>query len=326
MKLKEFQRSSGNIVSIVFLLFLLTVLLVAIWQKQDVIDWWKLRDYTPNASVKSLADATSMTDFGRRLFYINQPELLTGSSFSHQCDFGKEKTIVLGCYAGNDRGIFLYKVEDPRLDGVIQTTAAHEMLHAAYNRLNSKERAEIDNELAAYYRSIKDDRLIETIDAYNKSEPDEIANEMHSIFGTEVSTLPITLEKHYQKYFKDRKTVVRLSEKYQYEFTSRRKQAAIYDSDLAALKSRIDANELILRSKERILIQQYKDLQSLRETIDSSQYNLKVHDYNNDVQNYNNLITEAKSQIAEFNSIVKKRNDLALEERELTQALSSKNL
>ncbi len=62
---------------------------------------------------------------------------------------------------------------------------------------------------------------------------------MHSIFGTEVQTLPPDLETYYSQYFKNRSSVVGLSARYQAEFTSRKDQVAADDARLKSLKTKL---------------------------------------------------------------------------------------
>lgn len=320
------NTTRSNAFSVAFLSLVLCLIAVIVWRAQDITDWWVLRNYQPSSTVRSLADAASMNDEGRKLFYVNKPQIISGQAFSSQCDFGAEKTIVLGCYIAEDGGIYLYDVTDPRLDGVEQTTAAHEMLHAAYRRLSSSEKKRIDDMLLVYYASLKDERLLATIDSYKKTEPSELTNEMHSIFATEIANLTPDLEEYYRTYFDDRMAVVRLSEKYQHEFTSRREQAAAYDEELSVLKSEIDRSESTLKSMENELSARYKRLQSLRTSGDAAYYNSQVDDYNYAVEQYNTILNAVKSQISTYNEIVRKRNALALEDRELTEALSNKPL
>jgi len=299
---------------------------VVIWKFQAIIDWWHLRNYTAPAPISAIADKTTMTSYGRRLFYVNHPELLT-TDFSKHCQVAAEKTIVLGCYKGGDHGIYLYNVTDERLNGVVETTAAHEMLHAGYARLSGSERAHINSLLESYYKtSLSDERIKSTIDAYKISEPTEIDNEMHSIFGTEVRNLPPELETYYTKYFSKRVVVVAMTERYQAEFTSRRDQAASYDQQLATLKPIIDANQAEIKRQYALIGKMSSQLDSLKNSNKIDEYNQLVDTYNSSVRVYNNLLTKTQSQIDEYNAIVEKRNALALEERDLTEALSGKSL
>ena len=71
---------------------------------------------------------------------------------------------MLGCYHSNQDGIFLYNVQDARLAGVQQVTAAHEMLHAAYDRLSTKDKNYVDGLLMDYLQERpQDQRIIDTM-------------------------------------------------------------------------------------------------------------------------------------------------------------------
>jgi flagellar biosynthesis chaperone FliJ len=240
---------------------------------------------------------------------------------------GGEKTIILGCYKGGDRGIYLYRVSDPRLDGVVEVTAAHEMLHAAYERLSSDERRSLDRQLEAFYRqSLRDERVKTTVDSYKTLEPSELPNEMHSIFATEVAVLPTELEQYYTRYFRDRQRVVALATAYQSEFTLRREQVALYDAELAAVKTTIDSNQAGLTTQRRTLETRQAELTRLRASGDIAGYNARVAGYNQLVDTYNETIQSTRGLITHYTDTVEKRNAIALEERQLTQALSADSL
>lgn len=320
------KRHSGVTGVLLGLLISLSFGVLLLLNLQAIIDWWHLRDYTPPTQISAIADKTTMTDYARRLFYVNHPSLLDADTFSRHCS-ATEKTIILGCYNGGDRGIFLYNVTDERLSGVVETTAAHEMLHAGYARLSSTERGRIDQLLENYYKNdLKDERVKSTIDAYRTSEPTELNNEMHSIFGTEVGTLPPELETYYRQYFTDRAAVVAMTDHYQSEFTTRRDQANAYDAELATLKPIIEANQTEIKRQYTALTTQSARMETLKSSGRTSDYNALVDSYNASVGSYNALLARTQTQINQYNAIVEKRNALALETRDLTQALSGKAL
>jgi len=298
----------------------------AVLFRQSIEDWWKLRGYTPPTAIANIAHEDTMTTEARHLFYVNKPEIVTGEAFTSKCPAGGEKTVVLGCYVGNDGGIYVYDVTDTRLNGVIQVTAAHEMLHAAYARLSGSEKTRVDQMLSDYYdHQLQDQRIKDTIAAYKQSEPTELLNEMHSIFGTEVANLPAGLEDYYAQYFQDRAVIAGYTAQYKAEFTSRQQQVAAYDAQLASLKETIDANETELESQKAAL-----DAQAAALAADSQQniaaYNQKVREYNQAVNEYNALLRQTKNLIDEYNTLVDKRNQIALEEQQLVQALSPQSL
>jgi hypothetical protein len=297
----------------------LLLVVVALLKQQDLLDWWRLRDYVAPTTVAALADDDTMTSYAERLFYVNSPAVTRASDFTRNCPTGGEKTVVLGCYVGNDHGIYVYDVTDERLNGVEQVTAAHEMLHAAYRRLSAHERTRIDALLTSYYEhDLTDQRIKDTIEAYKKSEPNDVVNEMHSVFGSEVAQLPAELEAYYQRYFTNRATVTGYTAKYQAEFTSRQTQVTQYDAQLKDLKRQIDVNNADLRRQRDSLDAQSRQLEAARSSGKYAEYNAGVASYNAAVDQYNRLLNATRALINQYNDIV--------EEQQLTDALSPSSL
>jgi hypothetical protein len=319
MKTKQVQ-----ILLLVLLLGFTGTLLV---ERQAALDWLRLRGYTAPVTVAQLATDDTMTSSARHLFYVNHPDVTTGSDFTSHCPSGGEKTVVLGCYLGNDIGIYVYAVSDARLNGVEQVTAAHEMLHAAYRRLSHSERTKVDAMLMDYYEhGLTDQRVKDTVDAYKQSEPNDVVNEMHSIFGTEVADLPAPLEQYYQKYFTDRSKVTAYTASYQGEFTTRQDQVAAYDAQLKTMKQQISDSETQLNRDKAALDAQNTGLQNERSSGQIAAYNSGVAGYNRAVDAYNTLLAGTKDLISQYNSIVDKRNAVALEEQQLSKELSASSL
>ena len=147
------MRRRRSVRRIVLGLSLVAVPLVGLWQRQNIFDWAQLRDYTPPAAIVSLAEADSMNEKAKRIFYVNHPQLTSDTtSFRQACSIS-EQTIVLGCYHPDQQGIFVYDVQDERLSGIEEVTSAHEMLHAAYDRLSSKDRKDVDKMLNDFYKN-----------------------------------------------------------------------------------------------------------------------------------------------------------------------------
>lgn len=311
------QRSS-RIASLVTTVLLVGVFVLVWTHRNELYDWARLRDYTPPAAVTSLADQTTMTSSARRLFYVNRPQIQDRDAFNVSCPSnGGEQTIILGCYHDHETGIFVYNVTDAQLSGVQQVTAAHEMLHGAYERLSPHERDKVDALLEDFYANgLQDKRVKDTIDAYKKSEPNDLVNEMHSIFGTEVASLPPALEAYYKQYFTNRQQVVAYATQYQQAFTSREAQIAQYDAQLKSLKADIEQKESDLEAQAAVL-------NSTRSQVERSNDRFQIEAYNAKVGDYNSLLQTVNGQINQFNSILDKRNAIALEEKQLYQSINS---
>lgn len=308
------------------LLALLLAANVVAWsERQAIADWWRLRDYQASSDIVSLASDTTMTDKARHLFYVNHPSLETKENFNQHCSDESQETAVLGCYRGNRQGIYIYAVTDTRLNGVRQVTAAHEMLHQAYDRLSPSQRNHIDALLEDYYGHGLTDEAVKTkLDSYKKQPGTVLVNEMHSIFGTEVRDLPPELETYYKQYFADRLKVVSMREAYQGEFTRRQDLVKQYDAQLADLKTQINSNKATLEQDMNFLNAKEKAINQDVASGNQSAYQADVQTYNGMVGTYNTLLTTTRNLIAQHNDIVGKRNDLAVQEQQLQQALDSR--
>lgn len=294
-------------------------------QRQAIQDEWQLYGYTAPVAVANLATQDGMTSYARRVYYVNRPGIISGSQFSQLCPSNNrsEKTIVLGCYHGGQSGIELLGVNDPFLNGVEQVTAAHEMLHAAYDRLSTSEKNKIDALLTNYYQhDLHDARLLAIIDAYKLSEPNDVVNEMHSVFGTEIVSLPLPLEQYYQRYFTNRMDVVAFAAKYQAEFTNRQNVVTQDDAQLATLKTQIESIQSDLADQLAVINDSQARLTALRSS-DVYAYNASVPAYNRLVDRYNSEVNYIQALTAQYNELVNSRNAIALEVDQLAKELSN---
>jgi len=318
------MSSRGRLIRLIPLVALLLVLAAAFWQQQNIRDWIQLYGYNAPTPVVQLADQIQLAPQARRMFYVNHPALQDRSAFNVSCSSHGEQTIVLGCYHPVNRGIFVFRVSDDRLQGVDQVTAAHEMLHAAYDRLSSHDRTHVDALLQNFYDTkLTDPRIKSVIDSYRQTEPNDVVNEMHSVFGTEVGTLTPELETYYHRYFIDRAKVVQYASDYQAEFTTRQNQVATYDDQLETMKNQIDMNNAQLKTQENQITAFRKQMDAQRSSGDIDIYNNNVPIYNHQIDAYNALITSTRNLISSYNQLVVTRNQLALQVTDLAHSIDS---
>ena len=304
------------------LIVLLMACSMAWLYRWSIFDWWRLQSYEASPEITRLVQSVQMSHPARRIFYAYHPELADKQKFNNYCS-NTEQTIILGCYIGG-RGIYLYNVTDERLEGVKEVTAAHELLHAVYDRLTLGEKKRIDQLLLATLDDLDNDRIRATVENYRKRDPDVVVNELHSIIGTEVRDIPPELEEYYAKYFLDRQSLVTFSEQYEAVFTKRKQKVAELDKRLTELKAEIDALQAVLEDQRRSISQEKQRLDELLEDQDYEEYNKGVDDFNSNVRNYNNNARRLQGNIDEFNRLVQERNSIALEENELLKAIDSR--
>lgn len=308
----------------VVLLLMVTLLGLAALNRNNLFDWMRLRNYQAPAAIAQLAVEDGMTNYAKKLFYINHPQLDGKASFNQACPNGDAtQSIVLGCYHSNQQGIFLLNVTDPRLQGVEQVTAAHETLHSAYDRLSGSQRRKIDTMLNDYYRyDLTDQTIKNEIAIYQKTEPRDVTNEMHSVFGTEVAQLPAPLEQYYKTLFTNRAQIVAYANQYQAEFTSRQATVSQDDAQLSALQAQILSGEASLKTKLATINAEQQTLAAQRST-NVTAYNAAVPGFNALVDSYDQEVRSVQALVTQYNQLVVARNAVALQENQLTSDLTA---
>ncbi|MDB5176883.1 MAG: hypothetical protein JWN75_551 [Candidatus Saccharibacteria bacterium] len=229
------QRGLGSFISVAVLIGL--SLFVRI-NYQDIADALRFWAYQPPTAVSSIVSRSGLSDAGTFALYSSQPSIEGNQTFNDKCGRQEQNTAILGCYT-NGR-IYIYDVTDARLDGIKEVTAAHEMLHAIYQRLSGDEKTSVDKLVEEEYTKLSSDPAFsERMAFYARTEPGERDNELHSIIGTEVSTISPDLEAHYAKYFTDRSKILTLFNNYNGAFTSLDTQAKSLQTQLDSLGDQI---------------------------------------------------------------------------------------
>lgn len=232
------SRGSWRVGGWIFSLLLMAAGVGIATNQQLIADQLAVWRYQPTAEVNSYVERTAMTDTGKFYLYASHPHVETTRKFNDLCGRTEAATAILGCYVSGR--IYVYGVSDARLDGIRDVTAAHEMLHAVYVRLSPSERAKVDSLIEAQYKTVvATPELSERMAFYERTEPGERNNELHSIFATEFAELSPELEAHYGKYFQDRQRVVALHARYADVFAQLKSEAETLLATLKTLQSQI---------------------------------------------------------------------------------------
>ncbi len=305
------------------LIFTGLVLAGSYWIFQNrflIVDEVKNFNYVPGVEIQELAEKAHFTSAGRRIFYASRPEVDDKGLFAQNCP-KKERTIVLGCYTGTN--IYILKVDDPKLAGVMEVTAAHEMLHGAYQRLSSGERNRINSLLEKQYAQLEDKRVLELVESYRADDASQVVNEMHSIFPTEVGQLLPELEEYYKKYFTDRLKVVQTANQYEAVFNELQQKLDLLEGQISTQKAQIDQVQEKL-NKERVEIEQLKSqMDGYKQAGRFNEHDALVPRYNSLVKAYNSQIPSLEAKINNYNKLVEERNKLVVSKQKLYETLST---
>lgn len=219
MKKNIFWRA----IPLVLALALLAGTIWAVYNQQAIIDRFVVASYQPTQEVNDIVDNIQLTDDGKFYFFAAQPEINNREQFRDNCSNRDKESIILGCYV-SPQHIFIFDIDDDRLTGVKEVTSAHEMLHVAYDRLSSSEKQRVNGLLEEELAKITDEKLQQRLSVYERTEPGEKFNELHSIIGTEILSLSPELESYYSKYFINRKAVAEMAVQYERLFRELQQQ------------------------------------------------------------------------------------------------------
>lgn len=239
--LRTKPSSKGGIASFVLAILFIGLAGLLWLNRQMVVDHLSVWQFQPSQDVAMLASDAGMNGHGTFYFYTAHPSVEDASSFNQKCSRKEVSAAILGCYNGKD--IFIYNVKDPRLEGIREVTAAHEMLHVAYARLSDTERLRVHGLLAQEYEKLKNNaEFAERMAFYERTEPGERDNELHSIIGTEIGSIGPELEAYYGQYFINRMQSVAHHEKYAAVFSDLQKRSEVLSAQLTQLAGTIEAD------------------------------------------------------------------------------------
>ncbi len=317
------QKTLIFTVALCCVLMLLSTIIIT--NQQSISDYLTVQSFKPSIDVLNLADRSGLNDSGKFIYLASRPILNGTQTFNDECESVENIASILGCYSNGK--IYIYDVSDSRLDGIREVTATHETLHAIYARLGNGEKSKINELLQAEYEKIMNDQRFKSrMDFYNRTEPGQLYNELHSVIGTEISDINPELEEYFSKYFSDRQKVVALNNQYLSVFT---------ELDNSA-KSILESRDALIKSIEDRVDQYNSDAYLLDSDINDFNNRAANAQFSNQLQfdNERNLLVTRKnalsnnrasimSDIDKSDEMINKYNSITTESKKLYTSLDS---
>lgn len=317
LKRTSFMRSFTAIVAVA------GGLAAAYWFGPQLLDEFRAQQYTPSSHISAIEQRVTLTSAGRRIFYATSPEVQDSGQFNGSCHSVERTTAILGCYY-RDR-IYLYNVQNSELDGALDVTAAHELLHAAYARLSTFEQRKVDGLVRAAYQKVKNEPTLKRLmEYYKQAEPGAEINELHSILGTTIANLDSELERYYARYFTNRASIVTLNQRYTQVFSE-------LDQQATSLKAKISAEESSLKTEtdayQNELNQLNSDIQSFNQRavsgdFSSQEFYATRSALSGRVASLNNQQNQLNTRISAYNTMIAEYNKLAVRAQQLNQSMN----
>jgi hypothetical protein len=184
----------------------------AVTNQQWISDRAIARQFVPDQALQHYVTDASLTAEGEVYLYASLPQIVPEGEFDRYCSRDEPGIGVLGCYRLGEKRIYLYDVTDERLEAMEPVIAAHEMLHAAWDRFSQNEKDALGVLLEEALATLPSDHpMYERIASYEAHDATSRIPELYSLMGTEVESLPVALEAHYSRFIADRQAVVALA-------------------------------------------------------------------------------------------------------------------
>jgi len=265
--------------------------------------------FEPSADIRAYASQATMTPEAEVYYYASQPEVVPAVEFDRYCSREEPGIGVLGCYKLGEKRIYLYDVTDERLAAMEPVIAAHEMLHAVWDRFTDTKKDQLGVLLEDAFAALPDDHpLIERIATYEENDPRSRIPELYALLGTEVSVLPGELEDHYGLYFSDRSRVVAYADEVNSIFSTFSDELGRLVADLEARGDVIDQRKAEYELAAEIL------------GADIAVYNDRVSRYNDGED-----IDGAENFDAERNDLIARQAALRVDQAEIQALIDEHN-
>lgn len=288
------------------------------------------RQFEPSPELLSYVEAATLSPEGEVYLYASRPRVVPALEFDNYCSRDEPGIGVLGCYRLAEQRIYLYDVTDKRLEAMEPVIAAHEMLHAVWDRFSDSHKDQLAELLEEGFAALPSDHpLRDRIASYEAIDPNSRIPELYALMGTELDVLPEALEEHYSQYFTDRSRVVALAAEVYGIFDSFDQELQLLVDDLDARLDVIDARKAQYELEAEILgadIAVYNDRvarYNAGEDIDGAE---NFDDQRIDLVSRQDTLRAERRQIEalidEYNALLDELNVLNQELTELNQGIN----
>lgn len=316
--MNQMRSHKSLLLAVINLCIIVCVVAAAILNRQYIIDKYNAWEFKPSPEIAQIANNIGLNENGRFYYFASRPELDFAKEFNGECRSREQGNAILGCY--KNQRIYIYNVNDERLNGLKEVTAAHEMLHAAYERLPESDKRAVNTLLEKEYSKNSDADFSKRMDYYKRNQPGEEYNELHSIIGTEFADISPQLEDYYKRYFNNRSQVVALHSKYSDKFKELKQGSSSLRKELenlsisinnASLKYNRDISNLNREINTFNSRAKNGDFSSQEDFLNERRYLIKsTRKLEQDRANINRYIGQYESKRIEYNKLVDESNSM----------------
>lgn len=271
-------------------------------------DFIQSLSYRPAEGMDKIEKSLDLTYRGSLVFRASAPELKTGQEYNDFCESHDAGVSILGCY--KNEKILVYNIDSKELDGILESTTAHEMLHAVWRRLPESEKESLAKILNDEYEKNKE--VLSIVEEYSAATS---TDEIFARIGTEIHETAKELEDVYARYFNDRQKIVNYHDKFASVFNDLSKEIKQLSSEIDSLKKSIEEKSVEYTTRSNELKPKVEEFNECAKTTDCYSYytfNTKRNELQNEKTALDNLYNEITNETNSYNEKVKEYNANAL--------------
>lgn len=322
-------RVLRRVASIVVVSLIAVAGVFAYSNKQFLSDVWAANTFQPSPEITSLQESIALTDRGNRVFLASQPTLDDAEQFNENCASvdHDEDGHILGCFA--DDQIHLFNIQDERLAGIVEVTAAHELMHAVFQRIQGPARDDLVNKLIDLYDEMKVTHpvLSERMSVYEHLSRTSFANELHSVFATEAWPLPVWLQQHYAQWFTDQQVISTFYNSFHGTFEDLYAQSEALSAELESIRADVEQRRVLYREALDIYNAELADFKQRNEAYEFSSNPAEFYRLRDDFDArraaLNAEVDAINAEIARYEALRAELNKLSELNRELQSQMSA---
>lgn len=299
-------------------------LFFAFSNQHRIRDYFAAQKYKPDAEISKIENRIKPTTTAKTVFYASNPKVENSEEFNENCKNREEDSAILGCYKLGK--IHLYDVKNSKLDGIKEVTAAHELLHAIWERMSLSERDKIGKLLNAEYERVKDADFEKLMQSYDRTEPGERINELHSLIGTEQLEISKELEEHYAKFFKNRREIAQIYQSYNKNFKDLKNRSEALTTELEKMKPEIEQSTKKYSENSKEL---EEDIAEFNNDAKTGKYETQA-EFNADrakllrrIRNLETSRLKINDLVNSYNSKINELNEVSVQQNELYKSINS---
>lgn len=300
-KKQNLKKPRYKVRKLLFVASVLTIIIYFVFG-QSVRDNYTVAFSSSSEQIKSIARDAGFSTHGKAIFFRADPELVNADELYMYCPHDDEDSIEYGCYIPAENKIYILEITYSEYDDVEITTAVHEMLHAAWDKLDYSQMEKISFQLNSYFSDTTYPAhlpLRNTLKYYTNDKP-TIDNELHSFIGSQIDSKDMSpeLAAYYSNYFVEGSNSSDAHKKFTKKMNSKTNYFKSESTYLVNESNNID------RYKSEWLDKIKRHMQSNLYYNDIYTYNRNVDAYNNNLEIYNSKVDAYEIRRIKYNSEV----------------------